>query len=904
MIEAAYLYAIRRPWPVMVIAGLVTLIAAPGVARLRLRTDGHALVPADAPAVRYDATIRDQHGIEDPFVVMILTDHADGVFNPATLALVDGLTREFGQLPGVEASNLFSLSTEPTYRVRTGTLDFKSFLEELPASRIECLRIREDLRRIRLYNGTLVSADLHATTILVGAPPGVDRVGMYARMRGIVDERNDTGDRIDIIGAPAAESLLGTHILQDLGVPESLLGAAVRRTAHGDPPGWPRSLYELRMMLGRRIGLVPIAMGIMALVFLIAFRSAAATALPFIEVGGTLVFVFGLMGWFDVPIYLTIAVVPIILTASGVADEIHVFHHYVHLLRERGLDDHLSTLRDTMKEMSGPVLKTSVTTTIGFLSFAMSPLAPVRAFGIFTGVGSLYCMAFSLIVIPAALAVIHPRRIVSARRSNSKSAGGRMFVRLADLLIRGRHVVVAGFVAIVAISIVQARKVIVQDSWVGGFDRQSAFYRATQTFDEQFLGSHILLATVQGTGRHHVMTLPAASVEHHRLLLAPGMAADPESLVNSRLTVRVANRKQEPGRPTNSPSDQWDTWIERIEPVGDRIAVYWPRQAGSPVLGLRPSPDETMSCEIRWEPFMDPATLRIVEGFEQHLDQRPHPSIGGAHGPAEFLKTSNFMVDPTQESNRSIPDSPKRIEWLWGQYERIRGTQRLHQVVSSDFSRAIVTVFLKNANFVDTARVMDDIRAYEREHLAPHGLHVDFAGDVAVSQTLIGAIVKTQVQSLSWSLVGILVVTAILGRSLALGLFAIIPCGVAVLLNFAFMGWTGIPLGVATSMFAGMTLGIGVDYAIHLCERCRWLMARGHDRRSAIRDALTAAGPAIVVDALGVALGFSVMVLSQVPANARLGALVVLSIVNCLAATLLLLPACLAFGKPGARGGR
>ncbi|MHC4611672.1 MAG: hypothetical protein ACYS7M_15125, partial [Planctomycetota bacterium] len=52
-------------------------------------------------------------------------------------------------------------------------------------------------------------------------------------------------------------------------------------------------------------------------------------------------------------------------------------------------------------------------------------------------------------------------------------------------------------------------------------------------------------------------------------------------------------------------------------------------------------------------------------------------------------------------------------------------------------------------------------------------------------------------------------------------------------------------------------------------------------------------GPAVLVDALGVALGFGVMTLSQVPANARLGALLVMSIVGCLTVTLLLLPALL-----------
>ena len=85
-------------------------------------------------------------------------------------------------------------------------------------------------------------------------------------------------------------------------------------------------------------------------------------------------------------------------------------------------------------------------------------------------------------------------------------------------------------------------------------------------------------------------------------------------------------------------------------------------------------------------------------------------------------------------------------------------------------------------------------------------------------------------------------------------------------------------------MFAGMTLGIGVDFAIHLLERYRLARSRNMERHAAIADAVEMTGPAVTIDALAVALGFGILVLSQVPANARLGGLVVLSLCGCLAA--------------------
>ena len=47
-------WAVRSPKRALVIAALVTLAAAPGVARLKLRTDGHALVTETDPAVLFE----------------------------------------------------------------------------------------------------------------------------------------------------------------------------------------------------------------------------------------------------------------------------------------------------------------------------------------------------------------------------------------------------------------------------------------------------------------------------------------------------------------------------------------------------------------------------------------------------------------------------------------------------------------------------------------------------------------------------------------------------------------------------------------------------------------------------------------------------------------------------------
>jgi hypothetical protein len=290
--------------------------------------------------------------------------------------------------------------------------------------------------------------------------------------------------------------------------------------------------------------------------------------------------------------------------------------------------------------------------------------------------------------------------------------------------------------------------------------------------------------------------------------------------------------------------------------------------------------------------------LRHIEELGRFIEGRRTDAVGGVLDAADYVATTRFMLRPNDETSRRLPDNPQQVNAMWDQYRLARGELRLRQAVDTNYARSLTTVFMKDANFVGTARLMKTIRDYEREHLAPHDIKLTFAGDVAVSQSLIESIVSTQVRSLGASLLGIWLVVSLVTRSWRGGFYCVVPSGLAVIVTFAVMGWTGMPLGVATSMFAAMTLGMGVDFAIHLLEQFQSARGRAAGTEQAVAAAVCRVGRPVIINALGVALGFGVLVLSQVPANARLGALVVLGVVNCLVATLLVLPALLSRWPP------
>ena len=160
---------------------------------------------------------------------------------------------------------------------------------------------------------------------------------------------------------------------------------------------------------------------VMMLVLLLCFRNVLAALLPLPGVVATMLLVFGLMGWLGVPIYLTTAVMPVLLIVISVTNDIYLFSRYFHLLREKPGANHVTLVAETFDKLARPVVCTSLAAVAGFLSFGFSPLVPVRMFGLFTGIGALLGLFLSFTVVPALLVLVNPAWLRPRHRSGENT---------------------------------------------------------------------------------------------------------------------------------------------------------------------------------------------------------------------------------------------------------------------------------------------------------------------------------------------------------------------------------------------------------------------------------------------------------------------------------------------------
>ena len=112
------------------------------------------------------------------------------------------------------------------------------------------------------------------------------------------------------------------------------------------------------------------------------------------------------------------------------------------------------------------------------------------------------------------------------------------------------------------------------------------------------------------------------------------------------------------------------------------------------------------------------------------------------------------------------------------------------------------------------------------------------------------------------------------------------------------MGWVGIPLDIMTITIAAITIGIGVDSAIHYVHRFQQEIKKERDYWLAVNRCHSSVGRAIYYTAITITLGFSILVLSNFIPTIYFGILTAIAMTIALIANLTLLPLLIVKVKP------
>lgn len=306
--------------------------------------------------------------------------------------------------------------------------------------------------------------------------------------------------------------------------------------------------------------------------------------------------------------------------------------------------------------------------------------------------------------------------------------------------------------------------------------------------------------------------------------------------------------------------------------------------------------------------IQEPAVLREMKALEDFLDQDPL-----VHNPlsiADYLAEMNDLMGEGED----IPDSREKVSNLLFLLE---GQEGLEQILHPDKSEAVIQATIPSLDIEEMKKLIERIENWIKQR-SSQKTQMIFSGSPQVYLHLDRSLIQSQLLSLSLALILIYFCVFFLVRSPVGALLGMIPIIFTLILIFGFMGYAKIPLDIVTVLVGSVSIGIGIDYALHWINRFRWeaeTKAKGGlPSKEATQDSWTASieerffrsdsalieatektlrstGRAIFINMITVALGFLVLTFGNLIPLRRFGLLVAITMLSSGLGALTLLPA-------------
>ena len=163
-----------------------------------------------------------------------------------------------------------------------------------------------------------------------------------------------------------------------------------------------------------------------------------------------------------------------------------------------------------------------------------------------------------------------------------------------------------------------------------------------------------------------------------------------------------------------------------------------------------------------------------------------------------------------------------------------------------------------------------------------------------ISITVTDSITERQTESISTTIAAALIVLAVFFwvtvRQPALAFIAVGPIVLVLIAVLGTMALLDIPYTIITSIITALSIGIGVDYTIHMIHRYREEYTLARDPERAAIQTLSTTGSALLGSALTTALGLGVLVASPLAASQQFGITAAITIAYSLIVSVLVVP--------------
>ena len=467
---------------------VATLILAVGFAfpmqYMTQETDFREFLDDDDPIIVLMDEAEERYGRSWGMMIMLFNE--DGIFNEATLGKIEAMTEAVERIPGIK-----SVTNPLNSQTIVGTETALSVRKAAPGGVTPTTPEDMEIFRSRLLAdenliGGVVSENGQAALINIELEVGADEYALTPDVVAIVDEYRGDGDRLFIYGDAYFDTVMAEEMEKDTAL------------------------------------LFPLAILVMVGLLFVSFLTIRGILLPIAVVLLSVIVAMGAMVLLGFPMTTMSFIAPILLLAIGIADAIHVLNRYNEEIAKGG--PKREAILSTMNEMKGPVVMTSLTTAVGFLSLISAFMVPQRHFGIVTAIGVLAAMVFSLLLIPAVMSLLKKPRI----RDLSKGLRPltRVLMAFEGVIVRHRRLVLVAALIIFGVMLAGIPRLRVETSNEEFLGKEHEAVQVLDFTSEYFSGDMNVMIEFD-TGRRDGLKDPAvlnAMLDLEEFLLANGVS--------------------------------------------------------------------------------------------------------------------------------------------------------------------------------------------------------------------------------------------------------------------------------------------------------------------------------------------------------------------------------------------
>lgn len=574
----------------------------------------------------------------------------------------------------------------------------------------------------------------------------------------------------------------------------------------------------------------PLALVLILLVLAIAYRDVLDVALGMLGILLVLVWMQGFMGWVGIDMTQILIAVPFLLVGLSIDYALHVVMRY----REASTDgpDVATAMERGLSAVVLAIAAATVTTSVGFASNLVSPIPPIRDFGLVSAVGILAAFVVFGLFLPALKVSLDGA--LARWRDWRKPAFGVDTPAVSGVLGAGARAARRAPIVIVVIAILLA---------AGG--AYGAANTDTTFSQEEFLPTDTpgWMASLPGPFAPADYDIKSNAAFLNDRFARFGDAARTEVLVEGPVATPAA-----------------------LDRVSEARGVA--REANSTLVLASgdASVDDPLAAIAAVAARNDTVAAALAESDEDG-DGVPDRNV-------ESVLDAAFAAAPDRMDDVVARDD--------GEYTAFRLSTAIRGGVPP--AEAAADARASAAAINGTTVEGEQLQAIATGQPVLTAIVQD-----GLLRTLVEAFLITLV------VIGAFLAALYRWRhgTATLGLLTLVPVVAALAWLLGSMYLLGLKFTTETAVITSIAIGLGVDYSIHVSERFVHEQAQTADLGTALDRTISGTGGALLGSAATTTAGFGVLALALVPSLQRFGIVTALTIVYAFLASILVLPSVL-----------